>query len=197
MAGAQPARACNLKLRSELPHHRCALGATFGCHNGNTMWSRNGCTGSFICAGSLLNCSSDGQRLHGRAYCTCNCPDASELNFTPANIQHPSASPPPPPPPPTTCVTRREYVRSDWESWWLKNVPTLLDSAVTWRCGCTAIRQNRKALREWMRLYNLRQGIVPLHGGPCASVSWDSRLFSHHAVVERCPGARPQVPLHR
>ena len=175
-----------------------------GCANDNAMWltrvrNQTQCKGAFQCNGQEVICSlADRHLLNGRAYCSCKCAVPPPLLFRPSGESLSDAPPETAPAavssPQSHCRVWREYHRSAWESWWLSNVPSMLDSHVSWRCGCSAVLQQRSALNEWMNLYRRRHNSVhEATPSRCAAITWDPQVFSYHSVVQSCGGVKREL----
>eukprot|EP00039_Didymoeca_costata_P005080 m.78263 g.78263 ORF g.78263 m.78263 type:complete len:487 (+) comp12664_c0_seq2:113-1573(+) len=54
----------NCSLKSEISHATCSLGTSFGCFDNQTMWTKDGCRGKFMCDGVLTECNVDGNGTH-------------------------------------------------------------------------------------------------------------------------------------
>lgn len=68
--GGKPAD-CTVSLVEQASHAQCTVGASFGCYDNKTMWTNQGCRGTFDCDGVTVDCNVDGAGLH---QCPCTPP---------------------------------------------------------------------------------------------------------------------------
>eukprot|EP00051_Salpingoeca_urceolata_P027329 m.481035 g.481035 ORF g.481035 m.481035 type:complete len:650 (-) comp22029_c0_seq1:150-2099(-) len=59
-----PSGTCNVSLAQQTSHASCKLGQSYGCFANGSMWTNDGCRGSFECNGYPVDCDVDGDGQH-------------------------------------------------------------------------------------------------------------------------------------